>query len=311
MFKHAFMYRFFILAMFLIILFTQSGCGPSQYILVQSSAVETIKDENMAEVTKTPRYSEMVSLIKSVALKAPTSCENKSASEATGTAEANGAVVKTVCGVEMAEIERALVRQGFTVYSWNTVSHAITENKITSATEAAKRLGAQVLFQINSLERVKIAPSRDVRVERNFFVSNKYGDTMSPLNLDENRINQIKQEIATIELNELLSAKKLGSMLDITAIDSGTAQTIWFYRSTSTEDTSTIARFLIKCNERGCSQEDIENRDDEKDNSPNKRSKEVETFSIDSRPASEQDAIYFKLLRKVTAGFVKLFSSGQ
>ncbi|MFA4918089.1 MAG: hypothetical protein WC581_02420 [Thermodesulfovibrionales bacterium] len=289
---------------------TQSGCT-GNFVLVQSNAIETTKSGNLAEVTVTPRYSKMVSQIKSVALNAPSSCANKSASEVTGAAEGKGDVVKTLCGVEMAEIERALVRQGYTVYSWNMLNNLIGTNM--TAIEGAKKLGAQVLFQVNSLERVKLSPGRDVRLEHGFFESTKYGDRLGAVGFDENRISNLKDVIGANEIKQLSFAKRLGAMLDISAIDTETHQTIWFYRWNNQEDTSknAIARYLVECNWRGCNPKDIESHDDEKVKSSEKRSSGVENLSIDARPASEQDAIYFGLLRDVTADFVKRFSLGQ
>ncbi|MBT1075309.1 hypothetical protein [Geobacter grbiciae] len=290
-----------------------AGCSPAQYVLVQSSAVETMK-ENAPDVTATPRYYKMISQIQSVALNAPSSCADKSAAATTGSAEGKGEVVKTRCGVEMAEIERALVRQGFTVYSWNMLNQAIAVNTNATATEVAKKLGAQLLFQVNSLERVKLSPDRDARLERNFYESNEYGDMLKPLKLEEGQIKEIKEEIGSKELKQLLSATKLGAMLDISAIDSETGQTIWFYRWSNQEDASksVFASFLMKCHGQDCNQEEVESRDDDdKEKSSEKRSKEVETYMISGRPASEQDAIYFSLLRNITADFVKRFSSGK
>jgi hypothetical protein len=298
----------FMYAAILSIAFTLSGCT-GKYVLVQSHAIETTKIGDTAEVTITPRYSKMVSKIKSVALNAPSSCANKSASEATGSVEGRGDVVKTLCGVEMAEIERALVRQGYIVYSWNMLNNLIGTNM--TAIEGAKKLGAQVLFQVNSLERIKVTPARDVHIERSFFESNEYGDRLKPTVINENIISKYKDDIEKNEYNHLSSSKKLGAMLDISAIDTETHQTIWFYRWNNQEDGSknVIASFLCECNWKGCTSRDIENNDnDEKVIS--KRDEDVKNVSINARPASEQDTIYFSLLRNVTADFVKRFSIG-
>lgn len=304
----------FVFAVILIIALISGCAGREQVILVQSSVTDITRNENVAEVTATPRYSKMVSQIKSVALKAPTSCADESAAKATGKAEGRGDIVKTLCGVEMAEIERALVRQGFIVYSWNLVNNTIGKhNKEATAIEAAKWLGAQVLFQVNSLERVTLNPGRDTRLERSFFKSNSYGDALSPLELDENQIKKIKALIGEDEIKQLAYTKKLGAMLDISAVDSETGQTIWFYRWTNQKDTSKhiFAKSLVHCNLRGCHNADIEYKDEDNQDKSKKRNEEIEDLSISARPASEQDAIYFNLLKDVTIDFVKHFSSGR
>lgn len=309
-----------------IFIFILSGCAAiqeqagrkSRFILVQSRVVSTTRNDSVvAEITKTPRYSNMVSKINSVALSAPSSCANQSAASVTGSASNTGDVVKTLCGVEMAEIERALVRQGFTVYSWNMIHSAIIANRHEGAAAVAKRLGAQVLFQVNSLERVIMTPGRDARIEHNFQNSNESGESLSLLKLDEQQINKINAIIVADELKRLPSAKKLGAMLDINAVDTATGQTIWFYRWSKHEDSSknVFAKYLLQCwdywgpwcmIEKGQIPEPAVPK-----KGSEKRSTEVATYSTDPRPASEQDVIYFELLRDVTNDFVKRFSSGQ
>jgi hypothetical protein len=316
----------FVLVSIVIIAITLSGCANfkevtgrnSRFILVQSKVVSTTRNESLAaEVTKTPRYSNIVSQIHSVALSAPSSCANQSAASATGSAANTGDIVKTLCGVEMAEIERALVRQGFTVYSWNMVNNAILANRQESAAAVAKRLGAQVLFQVNSLERVIMTPGRDAQIEHNFQNSSASGESLSPLKLDEQQISKINAIIGTDELKRLPSSKRLGAMLDINAVDSATGQTIWFYRWSKHEDSSKkiLAKYLLQCWDYWgpwCRIEEGQIPEPESPkNESQKRSTEVATFSTDPRPASEQDVIYFELLRDVTVDFVKRFSSGQ
>ena len=334
----------FVLASIVIFAITLNGCASrdSRFILVQSKVVAITRNDSLAaEVTRTPRYSNMVSQIHSVALSAPSSCANQSASSATGSAANTGDVVKTRCGVEMAEIERALVRQGFTVYSWNMVNNAVSANSHEDAPALAKRLGAKVLFHVNSLERVIMTPGREAQIEHNFQNSNASGESLSPLKLDEQQINKIKAIIGTDELKRLPSSKRLGAMLDINAVDSATGQTIWFYRWSKHEDSSkkNLAKYLLQCwdywgpwcrieegqipEPKNESQSSIRRRVEDiigrkhstgeatvsTDSHP--ASEEETTFSTDPRPASEQDVIYFELLRDVTADFVKRFSSGQ
>lgn len=316
----------FVLASIVIVAITLSGCATvqevtnrkSRFILVQSRVVSTPRNESLAaEVTKTPRYSNMFSRINSVALSAPSSCANQSAASATGSAANTGDIVKTLCGVEMAEMERALVREGFTVYSWNMINSAIIANRQEGAAAVAKRLGAQVLFQVNSLERVIMTPGRDDRIEHYFQNSNESGESLSSLKLDKQQISKINDIIATDELKRLPSAKRLGAMLDINAVDSATGQTIWFYRWSKHEDSSknVFAKYLLQCWDYWGPWCRIEQGQIPEPESPKKgsekRSTEVATFSTDPRPASEQDVIYFELLRDVTVDFVKRFSSGQ
>lgn len=300
-----------VLAVILIFAFTLSGCASrrSEFILVQSRVVETTRiDSEVAEVTKTPLYSKMAAQIKSVAISAPSSCANQPASSVTGSAVSKGAIVMTLCGVEMAEIERALIRQGLTVYSWSLINNS---NK--PAAETAKQLGAQILFQVNSLERVNVSPGFNTRIERSFFGSNAFGEKLNSLTLDESRINEIKAVTGKDEIRQLPSANRLGAMLDINAVDIETGQTLWYYRWRKHEDASryVFANVLVQCWDNwGCLPEAKQDPDGKQIAHEN-RSTEVETISTSARPASEQDVIYFGLLQDVTADFVKRFSSGQ
>ena len=286
---------------------------PTNFILAQSNIVETTKIDNLvAEVTKSTLYSKMNGKIKSVAISAPSSCADQSASSATGTAENKGTLVKTNCGVEMAELERTLVGQGFTVYSWNLVKNTVNSNKNDTRT-VAKQLGAQVLFQVNSLERVAVSPGRDAHIERNFFESNEFGDIINPVALDDDRINFIKNIISADEQNWFMSSKRLGAMLDVNAVDIETGQTIWFYRWSKHENTSQsiVTGYLLECSPHfNCRKVRAKGRS-VKGGDGGKRSNETESFSSSARVASAPDVVYFGLLRDVTIDFVRRFSSDQ
>ena len=102
-------------------------------------------------------------------------------------------------------------------------------------------------------------------------------------------------------------------MLDINAVDTETGQTLWFYRWSKHEDTSKnyFASFLVQCWDGwGCRKEEEQARYLQQ-NTPEKRSSEVESVSISARPASEQDVVYYGLLRDVTADFVNHFSASK
>lgn len=289
-----------------------TGCS-KKFIVVQSSVVEKIKPAgNNSEITITETYSKKALALKSVALNAPSSCSDKSASEMTGKAEAKGDVVKTLCGVEMAELERALVRQGFVVYSWKEIGDLT--KKDNTPLESAKVLGAQVLFQVNSLERVLLSPGRDASIERKYFSSNQFADVLNEVKVEDYLVKSIIKEIQSTEAQRLSFAKILGAMVDISAIDTESGQTIWFYRRIMQEDTEDLAnvfaRLLMECHSTSCHQEEPENRDDG-DDPPVKGSIIPEKFSVDAMPASEKDAMYFDLLRKVTADFASRFASGK
>ena len=58
--------------------------------------------------------------------------------------------------------------------------------------EAAKELGAQVLFQINSLEKVEFSLGKDARWERRYFEASKCGQPEGPVALPENELRSLR-----------------------------------------------------------------------------------------------------------------------
>ena len=161
---------------------TACASGPSyQYYLVQSRFMASPQDQQSPDIIPTPAYTQLAGGATTVAIRAPDHCSNSTTDQATGDAAAEGAILQTNCGVEMGEIERALTRAGYNVISWNILAREMEQNG--SAADVAGRLGAQILFQINSLEKSRKTLGQDARWERTYFTTDLNGVKKIPLPL--------------------------------------------------------------------------------------------------------------------------------
>jgi hypothetical protein len=287
------------------------GCSPA-YLRVTSRLVESTRS-NDREVTASPLYVQVRPSIKTVAVRAPDSCANENASAATGSAKQSGevasTVIKTSCGVEMAELERALTRSGYQVVSWKTISNIVSTEAGVTYPEAAKRLGAQVLFQVNSLEKVNLVPGADARWERRFYESDAYGTQKDPAVLKDNVIRELRGIIAKQEAS--LRQGRLAAMLDVNAVSVDNGQTIWFYRASWVEETGSDSEVsaLAKVNKNHWAAVQPKKRRSEAVTV--ERSAEMEAISSGERSADAERAAYFALVRTVVADFSSAFASGQ
>ncbi len=286
-----------------------AGCGTT-YMRVDSRLVESTRD-SAAEITPTAQYEQDVGAIKQVALREPDSCANETAAAATGAARIDKQTVSTLCGVEMAELERALTRAGYVVSSWKALGNMVRVDQITPV-EAARRLGAQVLFQVNSLEKAQVMAGHDARWERNYGLATEFADVIRPAQVTEHTAGQLKAMVRPME-QMLLAQERIGAMLDVNAIMVSTGQTIWFYRWVKIEpqrqdnDVMALARETNKDMWMAVSPRPRAATG----NVAVVRSAEVEAVSRSGRSADEQKALYFQLLRSVISNFVKEFSGGR
>jgi hypothetical protein len=283
------------------------GCATEVQYQYRSRLVSNQR-ETPREVTETPTYTQAFRSLKNVAVSAPDSCINQTAAATTGSAQQAAPILTTRCGVEMAEIERALTRAGYSVTSW-LHQHEVVRDERLSATAAARRLGAQVLFQVNSLEKVMVKPGHDVRWERWYEVV--ADDGPRPVALPEEDRAALRR-LAAKDEETIAGAVRLGAMLDVNAIAVDTGQTIWFYRWTKSEplQEDRTVEFLASYQQKRWFRLESEQR---RHNAPkgNARSGEVQVMSSSARPANEDNAVYFQLMRDVISDFAAAFSAGQ
>lgn len=267
-----------------------SACGPRvNYVLMRSSLNDGVLADR-PEVTSTNEASLVLPKVRRVAVRAPDACASQSAAETTGAANNRGSIVQTDCGVEMAELERALTRAGYQVYSWKQIQSL---SRSMPAEAAARQLGAEVLFQVNSLERVTYVPGRNARWERTFSSASAEGEPGEPFALKTADLQRLGPVFAQAEQYALT---RLGAMLDVNAVMTETGQTVWFYRRVRFQQPGVSTGMLLKRGKAGWVPTAARAREE-----PVVAASSTQTQPVQSvvRP----DVAYFELMRGVVAEF--------
>ena len=285
-----------------------SGCG-TKYIAVETTYVQDNESANVKpEVVETKEYKRTIKSVETIAVAAPEKCKSETISKATGTTTGNDVVMKTECGIEMGEIERSLAKAGYQVISWQIIANSekmagISAKNITRQ-EIAKEKGADILLQINSLERTTVGNSGSARWERRYFDSDKYAALGQPVLLDE----RTQKSLKNITKNyEKIPPKRLGATIDASAISVDTGRAIWFYQWTNPQEMiNSNLNFtkLATCKKTRCRQIRIAG---EVDRSKKLSSGDSEAISIKQDADDAQKALYHKLLRGSIKDMVRTF----
>ncbi len=204
-----------------------AGCSTTDFYQVKSQFRVNDAGEDPASVTRARGFNDAFNAIRVIAVKAPDRCISETETQSSGRANSGSTVMKTECGVEMAQIERELAKAGYSVISWK-----ILENQMaTSPTHlaAAKSLDADALFQINSLERTTSAKGQDARWDRRYYKSDATGMVGAPASVKED-IAYSLNNIADAEEKKLVSSSNALSATinaNVTLVEN--ARNIWFY----------------------------------------------------------------------------------
>lgn len=290
-----------------------SGCSGNYYLLTSKFVMST-QLESPPEIVETPTYKEQGAKIKTVAVKAPDSCSNRTADERSGVAESREAVLKTTCGVEMAEIERALSKASYRVISWKVLAREM-EGKNVSALQVAKDLGAQILFQINSLEKSTRSLGKDARWERNYFTSDKYGEAREEKSFADDMRAYLKSSYLE-SYESSVNLKRLAVTLDANAVHVKDGESIWFYRWTLSDPAATDYQqtHLIYCDDeekRECYPLAPEERSQQKRKTELMAAGESEAVSAAVKPEDQDKALYDTLLRSIVDNLVSNFAKSK
>lgn len=284
-----------------------SGCG-STYLLTTKFVMSSQK-EVAPEIVETPTYRIIAPTVKTVAVKAPDSCSNRTADERTGVAVSQEAVLKTTCGVEMAEIERALSKASYKVISWKVLAREM-EGKEISALDVASKLGAQLLFQINSLEKSTRTLGKDARWERTFYTSNEYGDAIKEQAFDEETRAFLRHSYLD-SYESSVNLKRLAVTLDANAVQVKDGESIWFYRWTLTDPAEANYQkkqliFYKNNNKNHLLRPQSHSADSAKTDMI--ASGESEAVSITEKPEDLEKALYNSLLKSIVDNLVSSFA---
>ncbi len=224
----------------------QFGCAHPWY-LVEWSFTQKLTDRE-PDVTSTESYDDLRLELTAVAVDAPDRCANWSSAQATGEAATVGEVMSASCGVEMAELERALARSRYKVISWNAVRSLANRKEGMTALEAARSLGADILLHVNSLEKALALPGRDERFEKTFYESDRRGTKGAVAALPARRAQALERGLGKRDAS---SARGFVAVsIDATAVLVKSGESIWFYRWThsSTPKLDQSATQLFQCN---------------------------------------------------------------
>ena len=293
-----------------------SGCGIGTHYVITSKFIMTQKVETPPEIVETVTYKQEASKLKTVALKAPSYCSNRSSDQRSGKATSQELVLGTNCAVDMAEIERIFSKASFKVISWTVLEREMERNtQQNSPLKVAENLGAQVLFQINSLEKsTKNLGNlgKDEKWEFAYFEADKNGKIIREKAFNDNDRQYLKHKF--FNRNELLPHVKIPFVtLDANAIQVMNGESIWFYRWTHSDLSYVYSQNqLIYCKPgMVCFNDEPSDKDSETQSSKansDKSAQESEVYSADEKPEDILKASYTKLLKEVTNNLVSSFS---
>jgi hypothetical protein len=204
-----------------------AGCSTTDFYQVKSQFRVNDAGEAPASVTRARGFDSAFDSIEVIAVKAPDRCISETETQSTGRATSGSTVMKTECGVEMAQIERELAKAGYSVISWKILENQMTASK--THLEAAKSLDADALFQINSLERTTSAKGQDARWDRRYYKSDAKGVLGAPASVKEGTANQLNYIADLKEKAILPPSDALSATINANVTLVANARNIWFY----------------------------------------------------------------------------------
>jgi hypothetical protein len=187
----------------------------------------------------TPAYGDSRAAAATAAIRLPDDCSKEGASKVTGDARNTETIAATDCGVWLAELEKALSAAQFRVVSWDALK-GLERSKNLPAYEAARELGADVLFLFNSIEAANVLPGGKTGSRLRYFHANARGERQGPYPMtDQERaplrasVEQIMDQLAAPAGADQSTARvsALSASLDTTAILTRSGESIWFYRN--------------------------------------------------------------------------------
>ncbi|HPG29107.1 MAG TPA: hypothetical protein PLW10_25970, partial [Myxococcota bacterium] len=225
-----------------------AGCGTSTpYYLIESRLVQSSRHLGSPDVTETPVFRGMRGGVRTLGLQPPDVCADRGLSRSSGGGDPQIGVLRTRCGVEMAELERALARAGYRVVSWGAIHHLATRQE-KPVLEAASELDVDVLLQVNALERVELQPGRDARFERRFYRARRSGERTEPARVTPVRRSEFEALVAPREAR-LVTGKRVGATINVSAIQVATGAALWFYEWTRVDEVASqpLVEVLADC----------------------------------------------------------------
>lgn len=218
------------------------------YMLVEYRAGGTVGTTAPPEVQETASYAANGPAVHTIALKFPDDCLTEGAARATGTATTSREIMGTRCGVWLAELERALTEQHYKVISWSALRQQQETHNI-STYDAARELGADVVFGVNSMETHPILRGSQSTAITRYFTSDARGNRLAKVAPEERDRPGLKRFAAehagALGVNDVVG---FAATLDVTAVLASSGESIWFFRHAVSQprDVATGMRFLFE-----------------------------------------------------------------
>lgn len=240
------------------ILSTSSGCQlalvpckteSASYVLVEHEAASLVSTTAAPEVSEAGIYAQILPSVKTIGLQFPDhNCKTESAAQATGQSRSADAIMGTQCGVWLAELERALTDQRYKVISWSAIRQE-QDTKRVSTYEAARNLGADVVFVVNSMETSDIKRNSAAGRRTAYFRSDSMGVKGNKLALEQSEREPLKRFVSRSSGRGALDGiVGWAGTLDVTAVRASTGESIWFFRHSISKPRATQSgmRFLFR-----------------------------------------------------------------
>lgn len=208
------------------------GCG-KRYLLVDVTYDGTANLNQKRDVRATSNYKEHASTLKSMAFRLPDRCLTNTAAQATGTTGKSDVVLLSECAVWLSRLERAVTEAGYRVISYDALNRLERQKQI-SPYAAARELGADLVFMINSLETGEKKFGGQAGLKLHYFSTNQYGQAGEEEKLDA-EMRKLLKSFVKDSLNQDPEFTKervssLSATLDATGVLSSSGEAIWFYR---------------------------------------------------------------------------------
>ena len=218
MFSKKLYYLLFILFVSILL----SACSSYRWVkVVQKAQAKATPTSSNPEVTETTQFKKIIGGMNRIAYKPPDICHSESAGQATGKVSSAREIMSTSCGVWLAELEKAFAKRNYDVVSWKSID---------TGYENAKNSGVRILLLINSLEH-GISTDRQ-EIGWNFYESDDIGTQGAPLAINTNWQKSIRSQTPK---GAYVPEEYLSAVLDVTAVDLQTNQSIWFFRQALTK----------------------------------------------------------------------------
>ncbi|MCK4840989.1 MAG: hypothetical protein KAT04_03790 [Methylococcales bacterium] len=288
-----------------------TGCSKHYALTTEYVAENT--SEVAAEVISTAKYRRFLPTIKTIVIQAPDRCIDETKSQKDGI-KAESTILKTNCGIEMAEIERGWAKFGYEVLSWKVLKQTQQQEQTRngfalSAREAAKKLGADAILLVNSTERGYVKSGSDARWDRRYFVSDKRGNKRNPAYVNKTIERQFIRLLGGRE-RQLSSSSRLSVTINASVILVSTGQAVWFYEWTHAEKKQAEVKdeLHVVCKKGYCRL--APKMRDGRRKATRLSSGNSSALSTQRKPQNQRSATHTRLMKEVISDMVRKFSSG-